>query len=796
MVGLGPTTRGLPVLIRAESWMAGTAPGHDMGCCQTTTRRDEPDYEKGISRMNELMKILGQTGQAMTFDQIRIQIASPEQIRSWSFGEIKKPETINYRTFKPERDGLFCARIFGPIKDYECLCGKYKRMKFRGIICEKCGVEVTLAKVRRERMGHIELASPVAHIWFLKSLPSRIGLMVDLTLKELEKILYFESYVVLEPGTTDLKLLQLLTEDQLLAKQDEFGDDQFDVGIGAEAIKKVLNRIDLDAEKVKLRADLKETTSEAKRKKLVKRLKLIEAFGESGSRPDWMILDVVPVIPPELRPLVPLDGGRFATSDLNDLYRRVINRNNRLKRLIELRAPDIIVRNEKRMLQESVDALFDNGRRGRAITGANKRPLKSLSDMLKGKQGRFRQNLLGKRVDYSGRSVIVVGPELKLHQCGLPKKMALELFKPFIYSKLEKYGHATTIKAAKRMVEKERPEVWDILEEVIREHPVMLNRAPTLHRLGIQAFEPVLIEGKAIQLHPLVCTAFNADFDGDQMAVHVPLSLEAQLEGRVLMMSTNNILSPANGKPIIVPSQDIVLGIYYLSLETAEFRDTPDQNAPAFGQIGEIEHALFAKAVTLHSKIRARYETVDRGGNNIRLQVVTTPGRMLIAQILPKSSGRAVQPDQPPVDEEERVGRHRHGLSPLRPEGMRDLRRPADGPRVRPGGEGGHLLRQGRHGHSGREEATDRRHPDRGEGFRAAVSGRSDHRRRTLQQGRRRLVALHRRSRQGDDEGDQQAGGRRPHQLGVDDVALRRAWVAGTDASARRHARPDGQAVG
>jgi DNA-directed RNA polymerase subunit beta' len=586
--------------------------------------------------MNELMKILGQTGQAMTFDNIKIQIASPEQIRSWSYGEIRKPETINYRTFKPERDGLFCARIFGPIKDYECLCGKYKRMKFRGIICEKCGVEVTLAKVRRERMGHIELASPVAHIWFLKSLPSRIGLMVDLTLKDLEKILYFESYVVLEPGTTDLKMLQLLNEDQLLSKQDEFGEDQFEVGIGAEAIKKVLHRIDTDAEKVKLRADLKDTTSEAKRKKLVKRLKLIEAFSESGCQPGWMILDVVPVIPPELRPLVPLDGGRFATSDLNDLYRRVINRNNRLKRLIELRAPDIIVRNEKRMLQESVDALFDNGRRGRAITGANKRPLKSLSDMLKGKQGRFRQNLLGKRVDYSGRSVIVVGPELKLHQCGLPKKMALELFKPFIYSKLEKYGHATTIKAAKRMVEKERPEVWDILEEVIREHPVMLNRAPTLHRLGIQAFEPVLIEGKAIQLHPLVCTAFNADFDGDQMAVHVPLSLEAQLEARVLMMSTNNILSPSNGKPIIVPSQDIILGLYYLSLETPAFRETAVEKTSAFGTIGEIEHALYAKQINLHDKIRARFDTVDAGGNPIRQAVVTTAGRMMIAQILPK----------------------------------------------------------------------------------------------------------------------------------------------------------------
>ncbi len=585
--------------------------------------------------MNELMKILGQTGQAMTFDQIKITIASPEQIRSWSYGEIKKPETINYRTFKPERDGLFCARIFGPIKDYECLCGKYKRMKFRGIICEKCGVEVTLAKVRRERMGHIELASPVAHIWFLKSLPSRVGLMVDMSLKELEKVLYFENYVVLEPGLTDLKLHQLLTEDQYQTKMDEFGEDAFSVGIGAEAVKQMLGGIDLQAEGVKLRTELKETTSEAKRKKLVKRLKLIESFGESGAHPQWMILDVVPVIPPELRPLVPLDGGRFATSDLNDLYRRVINRNNRLKRLIELRAPDIIVRNEKRMLQEAVDALFDNGRRGRAITGANKRPLKSLSDMLKGKQGRFRQNLLGKRVDYSGRSVIVVGPELKLHQCGLPKKMALELFKPFIYSKLEKYGHATTIKAAKRMVEKERPEVWDILEEVIREHPVMLNRAPTLHRLGIQAFEPVLIEGKAIQLHPLVCTAFNADFDGDQMAVHVPLSLEAQLEARVLMMSTNNILSPANGKPIIVPSQDIVLGLYYLSLETPEFAATEEKDAPAFASMGEIEQALEAGAITLHSKIRARRRAMNAAGEVVTERVVTTAGRMMIGALLP-----------------------------------------------------------------------------------------------------------------------------------------------------------------
>src|SRR3984957_11988058 len=506
--------------------------------------------------MNDLMNIFNQQSQPQAFDQIRISIASPERIRSWSYGEIKKPETINYRTFKPERDGLFCARIFGPIRDYECLCGKYKRMKYRGIICEKCGVEVTLQKVRRERMGHIELASPVAHIWFMKSLPSRVGLLLDMTLKELERVLYFENFLVTEPGLTPLKMRQLLTEDEYVKAQEEYGDDAFTAMIGAEAIKLMLMGIDLGEEKVKLREGLAETASDAKRKKYVKRLKVIEAFIESGARPEWMILEVVPVIPPELRPLVPLDGGRFATSDLNDLYRRVINRNNRLKRLMELRAPDIIVRNEKRMLQESVDALFDNGRRGRVITGANKRPLKSLSDMLKGKQGRFRQNLLGKRVDYFGRSVMVVGPELKPHQCGLPKKMALELFKPFIYAKLEKYGLATTIKAAKRMVEKERPEVWDILEEGIREHPVRLNPPPTLPRLGIQAFEPILIEGKAIQLHPLVCTAFNADFDGDQMAVHVPLSIEAQLEARALMMSSNNILHPANGSPIIVPSQD------------------------------------------------------------------------------------------------------------------------------------------------------------------------------------------------------------------------------------------------
>ena len=583
--------------------------------------------------MNELMNPFGQPQTTQSFDKIRISIASPERIRSWSFGEIKKPETINYRTFKPEKDGLFCARIFGPVRDYECLCGKYKRMKYRGIVCEKCGVEVTLSKVRRERMGHIELASPVAHIWFLKSLPSRIGLLTDMTLKDLERVLYFENFVVIEPGLSPLSKGQLLSETEYYDALDEYGEDAFDAGIGAEAIKRILTDIDLENDRDTVRVELKETGSEAKRKKLVKRLKLLDSFIESGCRPEWMILDVVPVIPPELRPLVPLDGGRFATSDLNDLYRRVINRNNRLKRLIELRAPDIIVRNEKRMLQESVDALFDNGRRGRVITGVNKRPLKSLSDMLKGKQGRFRQNLLGKRVDYSGRSVIVVGPELKLHQCGLPKKMALELFKPFIYSRLELYGMATTIKAAKRMVEKERPEVWDILEEVIREHPVMLNRAPTLHRLGIQAFEPVLVEGKAIQLHPLVCTAFNADFDGDQMAVHVPLSLEAQLEARVLMMSTNNILSPANGKPIIVPSQDIILGLYYLTL----MRDGEKGEGMIFASPEEAMLAYDAGHVSLQAKVRVRVHTWE-GEERAYKVVETTPGRAQLANILPDNS--------------------------------------------------------------------------------------------------------------------------------------------------------------
>ncbi len=581
--------------------------------------------------MNEVANLFGQNRNGNDFDEIKITIASPEKIRSWSFGEVKKPETINYRTFKPEKDGLFCARIFGPIKDYECLCGKYKRMKYRGIVCEKCGVEVTTSKVRRERMGHIELAAPVAHIWFLKSLPSRIATLLDITLKEVEKVLYFESYMVVDPGLSPLEYGQTLTEDMFAEAQDKYGADSFKAGIGAEAIQHMLQNLNLEELKAQLRGELSGTTSEAKIKKIVKRLKLVEDFLSSGNKPEWMVLHVVPVIPPELRPLVPLDGGRFATSDLNDLYRRVINRNNRLKRLLELKAPDIIIRNEKRMLQESVDALFDNGRRGRVITGPNKRPFKSLADMLKGKQGRFRQNLLGKRVDYSGRSVIVVGPELKLHQCGLPKKMALELFKPFIYAKLELYGIATTIKAAKKIVESERPEVWDILAEVIREHPVLLNRAPTLHRLGIQAFEPVLIEGKAIQLHPLVCAAFNADFDGDQMAVHVPLSLESQLEARVLMMSTNNILSPSNGKPVIVPTQDMVLGLYYMTMLV----EGEKGEGMAFSGVDEIEYALGQKIITLHSKIKCRVKTYDKEGKRIFRMEETTPGRVLISKLLP-----------------------------------------------------------------------------------------------------------------------------------------------------------------
>ena len=577
----------------------------------------------------ELINIFNQNMGVQNFDYIKISIASPENIRSWSFGEIKKPETINYRTFKPEKDGLFCSRIFGPVKDYECLCGKYKRMKFRGIICEKCGVEVTLSKVRRDRMGHIELAAPVSHIWFMKSLPSRIATLLDMTIKNLEKVLYFEQFIVVEPGLTDLKKGEIISEDKYIEYQDQYGEDSFSAEIGAEAIEQMLKNIDLESEFNNLKNELLETKSELKKAKLTKRIKLVESFISSKNKPEWMILKVLPVIPPELRPLVPLDGGRFATSDLNDLYRRVINRNNRLKRLIDLRAPDIIIRNEKRMLQEAVDALFDNGRRGRIITSTNKRPLKSLSDMLKGKQGRFRQNLLGKRVDYSGRSVIVVGPNLKLHQCGLPKKMALELFKPFIFHKLDIYGWANTIKSAKKLVEKEDPRVWDILEEVIREHPVLLNRAPTLHRLGIQAFEPILIEGKSIQLHPLVCTAFNADFDGDQMAVHVPLSLEAQLEARVLMMSTNNILSPSSGKPIIVPSQDIVLGIYYLSI----MREKQKGEGRSFIDLNEIIKALDNKDISLHTRVNCRIVNY----NNSTSIVETTPGRMILADALPKN---------------------------------------------------------------------------------------------------------------------------------------------------------------
>ncbi|MCA3178956.1 MAG: DNA-directed RNA polymerase subunit beta' [Burkholderiaceae bacterium] len=586
--------------------------------------------------MKALLDLFKQVQEEEHFDAIKIGIASPEKIRSWSYGEVKKPETINYRTFKPERDGLFCAKIFGPIKDYECLCGKYKRLKHRGVICEKCGVEVTLAKVRRERMGHIELASPTAHIWFLKSLPSRLGMVLDMTLRDIERVLYFEAYVVIEPGMTPLKRCQLLTEDDFLAKTEEFGDE-FRAEMGAEGVRELLRSIDVDREVNRLRDELAATSSEAKIKKIAKRLKVLEGFQKSGIKPEWMVLEVLPVLPPELRPLVPLDGGRFATSDLNDLYRRVINRNNRLKRLLELKAPEIIVRNEKRMLQESVDSLLDNGRRGKAMTGANKRALKSLADMIKGKGGRFRQNLLGKRVDYSGRSVIVVGPQLKLHQCGLPKLMALELFKPFIFNKLETMGVATTIKQAKKFVENQEPIVWDILEEVIREHPVMLNRAPTLHRLGIQAFEPVLIEGKAIQLHPLVCAAFNADFDGDQMAVHVPLSLEAQLEARALMLASNNVLFPSNGEPSIVPSQDIVLGLYYTTREKTNARG----EGMMFSNVSEVLRAYDNREVELGTKITVRLHEYDRdretGATTPRLiRAETTVGRAILSEILPK----------------------------------------------------------------------------------------------------------------------------------------------------------------
>ncbi len=589
--------------------------------------------------MKDLLKFLKQQGQVEEFDAIRIGLASPDMIRSWSYGEVKKPETINYRTFKPERDGLFCAKIFGPVSDYECLCGKYKRLKHRGVICEKCGVEVTLSKVRRDRMGHIELASPVAHIWFLKSLPSRIALLLDMTLREIERVLYFESFVVIEPGMTPMETGQLMTDEEYLDAVEQFGDE-FEAQMGAEAVYKLLKSMDLTSEAAKLHEEVGATNSETKIKKLTKRLKVIESLMSSNNQPEWMILTVLPILPPELRPLVPLDGGRFATSDLNDLYRRVINRNNRLFRLLELNAPDIIVRNEKRMLQESVDALLDNGRRGRAITGSNRRPLKSLADMIKGKQGRFRQNLLGKRVDYSGRSVIVVGPTLKLHQCGLPKKMALELFKPFIFSKLQRRGQATTIKAAKKMVEREGAEVWDILAEVIHQHPIMLNRAPTLHRLGIQAFEPILIEGKAIQLHPLVCTAFNADFDGDQMAVHVPLSIEAQLEARTLMMSTNNILSPANGEPVIIPTQDVILGLYWMTRE----RTNALGEGMIFADIGEAKRAYDSKQVDIQAKVKVRISEwldTDEDGQPVETRriVETTVGRSIIWGIVPKGLG-------------------------------------------------------------------------------------------------------------------------------------------------------------
>jgi DNA-directed RNA polymerase subunit beta' len=743
----------------------------------------------------EVLNIFNPVPVAPTFDQIRIALASPEKIRSWSYGEIKKPETINYRTFKPERDGLFCARIFGPTKDYECLCGKYKRMKYKGIICEKCGVEVTLARVRRDRMGHIELASPVAHIWFLKSLPSRIALMLDMALKDVERVLYFEQYIVTEPGLTPLKLHQLLTEDDYMRFQEEFGDDSFTAEIGAEAIRGLLQAIELNSEAEKLREELATATSEIKQKKASKRLKLIEAFIESGNKPEWMILTVVPVIPPELRPLVPLDGGRFATSDLNDLYRRVINRNNRLKRLMELRAPDIIIRNEKRMLQEAVDALFDNGRRGRVITGANKRPLKSLADMLKGKQGRFRQNLLGKRVDYSGRSVIVVGPELKLHECGLPKKMALELFKPFIYARLDAKGLSGTVKQSKRMVEREMPQVWDILEEVIREHPVLLNRAPTLHRLGIQAFEPKLIEGKAIQLHPLVCAAFNADFDGDQMAVHVPLSLEAQLEARVLMMSTNNILSPANGRPIIVPSQDIVLGLYYLSLA----KDGEPGEGKLFADVGEIEAALDAGVVSLHTKIKARFTETDPDGKTRTRVIDTTPGRMKIAALLPKHPQIGHRLIEKPLTKKEignlidAVYRHcgqkatvifadqvmnlgfreaaKAGIS----FGKDDIVIPEA--KARLVAETRTLV-----------EEYEQQYADglitRGEKYNKVVDAWSKATDRVADEMMVDIAAGHR-----------TADGGSVVNLHLHDGPLRRAWLAGPDEAARRHARPDGQAV-
>ena len=657
--------------------------------------------------MKALLDLFKQVTAEEEFDAITIGLASPDKIRSWSYGEVKKPETINYRTFKPERDGLFCAKIFGPIKDYECLCGKYKRLKHRGVICEKCGVEVTLAKVRRDRMGHIELASPTAHIWFLKSLPSRLGMVLDMTLRDIERVLYFEAYVVTDPGlVSNLQRAQLLTEEQYLEMMEEHGDE-FTAFMGAEGIRELLRNLDLNSEVDSLRAELDVTSSEAKNKKLAKRLKILEGFQKSGIKPDWMILEVLPVLPPDLRPLVPLDGGRFATSDLNDLYRRVINRNNRLKRLLELKAPEIIVRNEKRMLQESVDSLLDNGRRGKAMTGANKRPLKSLADMIKGKGGRFRQNLLGKRVDYSGRSVIVVGPQLKLHQCGLPKLMALELFKPFIFHKLEVLGYATTIKQAKKMVEGQEPVVWDILEDVIREHPVMLNRAPTLHRLGIQAFEPTLIEGKAIQLHPLVCAAFNADFDGDQMAVHVPLSLEAQMEARTLMLASNNVLSPANGQPIIVPSQDIVLGLYYATREKVNGKG----EGMYFANTNEIERAMAAGELDVHSQDFRAPAAVRTVCGRRRMERENRSRRdhcRPCAALKDPAEGPAVQGHRPCVEEEGNFQADRRILPSLRPQGDGRLCRQADAEWLRTGNPCRYFLLFGRHACAG-QEARDHR---------------------------------------------------------------------------------------
>ena len=744
----------------------------------------------------------GKTQLRTDFDAIRISLASPEKILSWSHGEVTKPETINYRTFKPERDGLFCAKIFGPITDWECLCGKYKRMKHRGVICDKCGVEVTQAKVRRERMGHIALATPVSHVWFFKGLPSRIGHLLDISLRDLERVLYFEAYVVVDPGDTELKQNQLLTEEQYRKAREDYAH-KFKAQMGAEAIKELLKRVSIERLAEEMRAKMRAETSAQKKLKYAKRLKVVDSFRKSSNRPDWMILDVIPVIPPELRPLVPLDGGRFATSDLNDLYRRVINRNNRLKKLIELKAPDVIIRNEKRMLQEAVDALFDNGRRGRVLRGANNRPLKSLSDTLKGKQGRFRQNLLGKRVDYSGRSVIVVGPELKLHQCGLPKKMALELFKPFIYNKLEERGLVATIKQAKEMVEQQKPEVWDILEEVIKEHPVLLNRAPTLHRLGIQAFEPKLVEGKAIRIHPLVCTAFNADFDGDQMAVHIPLSPEAQIEASVLMMSSNNILSPANGAPIAVPSQDIVLGCYYLTKAKAGARG----EGRAFACADDVLLALEAGEVETLTPIRLRYtgELLDLAAARDDQDVLRTEVQTVTSKIIYTTVGRVIFNDALPSDVPfangllKKKGLQmlvqfcylRNGLDADR----RDARQPEE-PRVHVRHAVRAVDRHRRPGHPGREEGPGGQGPPRSDPRRAAVPRGRHHLRRAAQQGDRDLVGDHREDLRRDVRGDEGAGPGRPVQLGLHHGRLRRAGQQAADPPAGGHARPDGQAVG